>query len=81
MTTKPQPLAGQRVEALLAPAGICPVAAIGEDPRLRRAWLEGLSLVSESALDEAERIVRKLEAGRGLFPKNAHLRFEESTLP
>jgi CO dehydrogenase maturation factor len=71
----------QRVEELLADADICPAASIRDDPQLRRAWLEGLPLASASALMEAERIVRKLEAGRGQFPRERPPQPAQSSAP
>jgi hypothetical protein len=52
---------------LLVQAGIYAVASVGDDPELRRAWLEGLPLASASARAEAAKIVRALEEGRGRF--------------
>lgn len=54
---------------LLVQAGIQPVASFGDEPSLRRAWLESRPLESRSARSEAEKIVRALEDGRGRFVK------------
>jgi CO dehydrogenase nickel-insertion accessory protein CooC1 len=62
---------GQQLRQLLAPAGIHPVASISDDPQLRRAWLEGHPLASESACAEATKVVRALEEGRCRFAGTA----------
>lgn len=56
-----------RLTGLLGLEGTPVVASISDDPQLRAAWLEGLSMDSPSGRAEAAKIVCALEKGQDHF--------------